>query len=58
MQNMEPKDIAERIATSAHEIGLKSRGETPFAVYAKQFGYSYLGGKLDDVTVIVSVVSQ
>lgn len=49
--------LAASIAAEAHEAGLQVMGQTPFSVKAKSAGYEFFdGGKLDDVTVLVSLV--
>ncbi|KAI3885466.1 hypothetical protein MKX03_036358 [Papaver bracteatum] len=57
--NLKPKEIADFLANRAQEVGKSKLGRSPFADAAKAAGYtSYSGGKLDDVTVIVSVVQN
>ncbi|KAI3832231.1 hypothetical protein MKW92_050661 [Papaver armeniacum] len=57
--NLKPKEIADFLANRAQEVGRSKLGRSPFADAAKAAGYtSYSGGKLDDVTVIVSVVQN
>ncbi|KAI3949304.1 hypothetical protein MKW98_023241 [Papaver atlanticum] len=57
--NLKPKEIADFLANRAQEVGRSKLGRSPFADAAKTAGYtSYSGGKLDDVTVIVSVVQN
>lgn len=49
--------IAELMAAKAQEVGGSERERTPFADAAKEEGYDgHKGGKLDAVTVIVSLV--
>lgn len=53
------QDIAEYLAKRAQEVGQSTRGRTPFADAAQAAGYvGCTGGKLDDVTVIVSLVQR
>ncbi|KAL5703916.1 protein-serine/threonine phosphatase [Ranunculus cassubicifolius] len=55
----EPKEIAEHLAAIAQEVAKSSAMRSPFADAAQAAGYSvFSGGKLDDVTVIVSIVQQ
>ncbi|KAI5448447.1 hypothetical protein KIW84_015745 [Lathyrus oleraceus] len=55
--SLEPQEIAEILATAAQEVGRSRSSGSPFADAAQALGYvSYAGGKLDDVTVIVSLV--
>ncbi|KAI3996375.1 hypothetical protein MKX01_026843 [Papaver californicum] len=57
--NLKPKEIADFLVNRAQEVGRSKLGRSPFADAAKAAGYtSYSGGKLDDVTVIVSVVQN
>lgn len=57
--NSKPKEIAELLAMRAQEVGRSSSTRSPFADAAKAAGYGgYTGGKLDDVTVIVSSVQK
>ena len=51
--------IAELLAMRAQEVGGWATSRSPFADAAKAAGYGgYTGGKLDDVTVIVSLVEK
>lgn len=53
------QDIAEYLAMRAQEVGRSACVRTPFADAAQAAGYvGYTGGKLDDVTVIVSFVQK
>jgi hypothetical protein len=55
MDNLQ--DIAEILATRAQEVGNSRFTRSPFGDAAQALGYvGYAGGKLDDVTVIVSLV--
>ncbi|KAK7412124.1 hypothetical protein VNO78_03572 [Psophocarpus tetragonolobus] len=52
-----PQEIAELLAMRAQEVGRSTSIRSPFADAAQAMGYvGYMGGKLDDVTVIVSLV--
>ncbi|CAA7401024.1 unnamed protein product [Spirodela intermedia] len=52
-----PTEIAGLLAERAQEVGRLPATRTPFADAAHAAGYpSFAGGKLDDVTVVVSVV--
>ncbi|KAF9610302.1 hypothetical protein IFM89_021972 [Coptis chinensis] len=56
---LKPKEIAEHLAVIAQEVGRSTSMKSPFADAAQAAGYSVnIGGKLDDVTVIVSLVQQ
>lgn len=53
------QEIAELLAMRAQEVGQSASARSPFADAAKAAGYGgYTGGKLDDVTVIVSLVQK
>ncbi|RYQ82708.1 hypothetical protein Ahy_B10g101279 isoform B [Arachis hypogaea] len=55
--NLKPQEIAELLAMRAQEVGRSSFARSPFGDAAQAAGYvGYTGGKLDDVTVIVSSV--
>lgn len=56
-QNLEPRKMAELLAAKAQEVGGSASARTPFADAAQAAGYAgYRGGKLDAVSVIVSLV--
>ena len=51
------QEIAEILAMRAQEVGRSASARSPFGDAAQAVGYvGYSGGKLDDVTVIVSLV--
>ncbi|KAK7328168.1 hypothetical protein VNO77_22265 [Canavalia gladiata] len=55
--SLTPQEIAEFLAMRAHEVGRSTSTRSPFADAAQAVGYvGYTGGKLDDVTVILSLV--
>ncbi|KAK8952417.1 putative protein phosphatase 2C BIPP2C1 [Platanthera zijinensis] len=57
--NLNPAQIAEILALRAQRVGSSSTARSPFADAAHAAGYPFFtGGKLDDVTVIVSVVKK
>lgn len=51
-------EVAEMIARRAHKAGSRTTGEMPFGKNARTYGYQYQGGKMDDITVVVSFVSS
>lgn len=54
-----PVEIAEILALKAQEVGRSASGRSPFADAAHVAGYhGVTGGKLDDVTVVVSTVQK
>ncbi|KAG8073822.1 hypothetical protein GUJ93_ZPchr0006g45158 [Zizania palustris] len=56
---LKPTEIAEFLAARAKEVGRSASGRSPFTEAALSYGYlGYSGGKLDDVTVVVSVVRK
>lgn len=50
--------LADAIANLAAEHGASHSFKSPFSVAALKAGYRYLGGKLDDVCVVVGVVGE
>ncbi|XP_059648089.1 probable protein phosphatase 2C 62 [Cornus florida] len=57
--SLKPEEIAEVLAMRAQEVGKSTSARSPFADAAQAAGYvGYTGGKLDDVTVIVSLVQN
>ncbi|XP_039035335.1 probable protein phosphatase 2C 62 isoform X2 [Hibiscus syriacus] len=58
-ENLRPQEIAELLATRAQEVGRLSLVRSPISDEVQAAGYvGYRGGKLDDVTVIVSSVKR
>ncbi|KAF7041379.1 hypothetical protein CFC21_051186 [Triticum aestivum] len=54
-----PTEIADLLAARAKEVGRSGSGRSPFSDAALAEGYlGYSGGKLDDVTVVVSIVRK
>ncbi|EEF28870.1 probable protein phosphatase 2C 62 isoform X2 [Ricinus communis] len=57
--SLKPQEIAELLARRAQEVGQSTAVRCPFADAAQAAGYvGYTGGKLDDVTVIVSLLHK
>nr|GMD00890.1 probable protein phosphatase 2C 80 [Ipomoea batatas] len=52
-----PEATAQKIAALARQRALDRKRQTPFADAAQEAGYQYYGGKLDDLTVVVSFVT-
>ncbi|KAL6055983.1 PPM-type phosphatase domain-containing protein [Balamuthia mandrillaris] len=50
------KSLAEALASEAHKRAAKSEGRVPFGEEAGRYGVNYIGGKMDDISVIVSRV--
>uniref|UniRef100_A0A0D9VQL6 Protein phosphatase n=1 Tax=Leersia perrieri TaxID=77586 RepID=A0A0D9VQL6_9ORYZ len=56
---LKPTEIAEFLVARAKEVGRSATCKSPFSDAALAVGYlGYSGGKLDDVTVVVSVVRK
>lgn len=51
-----PHEIANRLASCARARGEDTQRHSPFAKAAMDAGHLYTGGKLDDITVVVSFV--
>jgi len=54
----EPQVIAQKIAALARQRALDRYGQTPFSSAAQDAGFRYFGGKLDDTTVVVSIITS
>ncbi|THU51878.1 hypothetical protein C4D60_Mb06t35710 [Musa balbisiana] len=52
-----PQVTAQKIAALARQRALDKNRQTPFSTAAQDAGYRYHGGKLDDITVVVSCVT-
>jgi protein phosphatase PTC7 len=50
--NIIAKDILRHAAVRSRTRGIR----TPFSDYAQQHNYQYVGGKLDDITIVVSAI--
>ncbi|XP_015964046.1 probable protein phosphatase 2C 80 [Arachis duranensis] len=55
---LEPQVTAQRIAALARERALDKTRLSPFAAAAQEAGFRYYGGKLDDITVVVSYITS
>ncbi|WCJ30953.1 Protein phosphatase 2C family protein [Euphorbia peplus] len=51
-----PQSTAQKIAALARQRALDKNRQTPFSSAAQEAGYRYYGGKLDDITVVVSYI--
>ncbi|GFP84441.1 probable protein phosphatase 2c 55 [Phtheirospermum japonicum] len=56
-QGLSPDATARKIADYARMLALDRKYRSPFSAAAQEAGYAYCGGKLDDLTVVVSYVS-
>ncbi|KAH7520062.1 hypothetical protein FEM48_Zijuj08G0104000 [Ziziphus jujuba var. spinosa] len=55
---MEPQVTAQKIAALARQRALDRNRQTPFSTAAQEAGFRYYGGKLDDITVVVSYITS
>lgn len=53
-----PQITAQRIAALARQRALDKNRQTPFSTAAQDVGIRYFGGKLDDITVVVSFITS
>ncbi|KAK4260009.1 hypothetical protein QN277_003185 [Acacia crassicarpa] len=53
---LEPQVSAQKIAALARQRAQDKNRQTPFSTAAQEAGYRYYGGKLDDITVVVSYI--
>uniref|UniRef100_A0A0D9VVN5 Protein phosphatase n=1 Tax=Leersia perrieri TaxID=77586 RepID=A0A0D9VVN5_9ORYZ len=54
---LEPQATAQKIAALARQRAQDKNRQTPFSSAAQDAGYRYYGGKLDDITVVVSYIT-
>lgn len=52
-----PQVTAQKIAALARQRALDKNRQTPFSTAAQDAGLRYYGGKLDDITVVVSYIT-
>ncbi|KAL8123809.1 putative protein phosphatase 2C 55 isoform X2 [Apium graveolens] len=57
-EGLNPEALSEKLAASARERALDRHRQTPFSTAAQEAGFRYYGGKLDDITVVVSYISN
>ncbi|KAK7252899.1 hypothetical protein RIF29_37160 [Crotalaria pallida] len=55
---LEPQATAQKIAALARQRALDKTRQTPFSTAAQEAGFRYYGGKLDDITVVVSYITS
>lgn len=53
-----PQVTAQKIAALARQRAQDKDRQTPFSTAAQDAGYRYYGGKLDDITVVVSYIAS
>lgn len=52
-----PRVMAQKVAALARQRAQDKSRQTPFSAAAQRAGYRYYGGKLDDITVLVSFIA-
>lgn len=52
-----PQVMAQKIAALARQRAQEKDRQTPFSAAAQEAGFRYYGGKLDDITVVVSCIT-
>lgn len=52
-----PQVMAQKIAALARQRAHEKDRQTPFSAAAQEAGFRYYGGKLDDITVVVSYIT-
>ncbi|KAK4262195.1 hypothetical protein QN277_027780 [Acacia crassicarpa] len=57
-EGLEPQIAAQKIAALARHRAMDRNRQTPFSVAAQEAGFRYQGGKLDDITVVVSYITE
>lgn len=55
---LDPQVTAQKIAALARQRAMERDRQTPFSAAAQEAGYRYYGGKLDDITVVVSYITS
>ncbi|KAJ7944323.1 Phosphatase 2C family protein [Quillaja saponaria] len=55
---LEPQVTAQKIAALARQRARDKNKQTPFSTAAQEAGFRYYGGKLDDITVVVSYITS
>ncbi|CAH9054470.1 unnamed protein product [Cuscuta europaea] len=53
-----PQVTAQKIAALARQRAQDKNRQTPFSAAAQEAGFRYYGGKLDDITVVVSYITS
>merc|ERR1712129_94611 len=51
-----PDKVARALALAAYERSLDPAAKVPFCEYSRRYGYSCIGGKQDDITVVAAWV--
>ncbi|ERN17541.1 probable protein phosphatase 2C 55 isoform X1 [Amborella trichopoda] len=55
---LSPQVTAQKIAALARQRAQDQHRQTPFSTAAQDAGFRYYGGKLDDITVVVSYITR
>ncbi|MCI07760.1 putative protein phosphatase 2C 55, partial [Trifolium medium] len=58
IDGLKPHVTAQKIATLAQQRALDKNWLSPYSAAARENGYHRCGGKLDDITVLVSYISS
>lgn len=53
-----PQVMSQKIAALARQRAQDKNRQTPFSTAAQDAGFRYYGGKLDDITVVVSYITS
>ncbi|XP_042006537.1 probable protein phosphatase 2C 55 [Salvia splendens] len=56
--SLKPQVTAQKIAALARQRAQDKNRQTPFSAAAQEAGFRYYGGKLDDITVVVSYITS
>lgn len=56
LADADPQALAQRLADLAQRVAMDERVASPFAVNAQEAGHLFLGGKMDDITVVAALV--
>ena len=53
---IDPVQTARQVATKAYELSMLPHYDSPFAKEARRSGYKEIGGKADDISVLLGIV--
>jgi len=54
--DFEPEEVCTRLVRAAAEVAQDQRAHSPFEAHATEEGMFFQGGKMDDISVVVSIV--
>jgi len=57
-KGMTPTEVSRSLAKFAQQLGQSAVKRSPFSIAAAKDGYLFMGGKLDDTSVVVTFVSE